>query len=95
MEETIENIRYKIRHSTAHIMAEAVTNLFPGTKIGMGPPTENVFYYDFDCPKSLSQEDFKIIEKEMKRIIKAKTKFSELWYLEKKRKKDLLGKIIK
>ena len=65
MEETIENIRYKIRHSTAHVMAEAVTNLFPGTKIGMGPPTENGFYYDFDCPKSLSQEDLKIIEKEI------------------------------
>ncbi len=75
-EDTIEDIRYKIRHSTAHIMAEAVINLFPGTKIGMGPPTENGFYYDFDCPKALSQEDLKIIEKEMKKIIKLKTKFS-------------------
>ena len=60
-EDTIEDIRYKIRHSAAHIMAEAVINLFPGTKIGMGPPTENGFYYDFDCPKALSQEDLKII----------------------------------
>ncbi|MEC9451399.1 MAG: threonine--tRNA ligase [Chloroflexota bacterium] len=75
-EDTIEDIRYKIRHSAAHIMAEAVINLFPGTKIGMGPPTENGFYYDFDCPKALSQEDLKIIEKEMKKIIKLKTKFS-------------------
>ncbi len=75
-EDTIEDIRYKIRHSAAHIMAEAVINLFPGTKIGMGPPTENGFYYDFDCPKALSQEDLKIIEKEMRKIIKLKTKFS-------------------
>ena len=75
-EDTIEDIRYKIRHSAAHIMAEPVINLFPGTKIGMGPPTENGFYYDFDCPKALSQEDLKIIEKEMRKIIKLKTKFS-------------------
>ncbi|MBM01707.1 MAG: threonine--tRNA ligase [Chloroflexi bacterium] len=75
-EDTIEDIRYKIRHSAAHIMAEAVINLFPGTKIGMGPPTENGFYYDFDCPKALSQEDLKVIEKEMKKIIKSKAKFS-------------------
>ncbi len=91
MEETIENIRYKIRHSTAHIMAEAVTNLFPGTKIGMGPPTETGFYYDFDCPKSLSQEDFKIIEKEMKRIIKAKTKFSGIFVSREEAKKRFIG----
>ena len=76
MEETIENIRYKIRHSTAHIMAEAVTNLFPGATFAIGPPIEHGFYYDFDCPKALSQEDLKIIEKEMRKIIKLKTKFS-------------------
>ncbi len=91
MEETIENIRYKIRHSTAHIMAEAVTNLFPGTKIGMGPPTETGFYYDFDCPKSLSQEDLKIIEKEMKRIIKTKTKFSGMFVSREEARKRFIG----
>ncbi|MBE32369.1 MAG: threonine--tRNA ligase [Rickettsiales bacterium] len=91
MEETIENIRYKIRHSTAHVMAEAVTNLFPGTKIGMGPPTENGFYYDFDCPKSLSQEDLKIIEKEMKKIIKKKSKFSGMVVSREEAKKRFIG----
>ena len=74
--EDIEKLRFNIRHSTAHIMAEAVLKLFPGTMIGIGPPTNDGFYYDFDCPKQLTKDDFKIIESEMKKIIKSKRKFS-------------------
>ena len=74
--EDLEKLRYNIRHSAAHIMAEAVMNIFPGTKIGIGPPTTDGFYYDFDCPKQLSKDDFKNIEAEMKKIIKSKKKFT-------------------
>ena len=74
--EDLEKLRFNIRHSAAHIMAEAVMNIFPGTKIGIGPPTTDGFYYDFDCPKQLSKDDFKNIEAEMKKIIKSKKKFT-------------------
>ena len=74
--EDLEKLRFNIRHSTAHIMAEAVMNLFPGTMIGIGPPTSDGFYYDFDCPHQITKEDFKNIESEMKKIIKSKRKFS-------------------
>ena len=60
-----------IRHSCAHIMAEAVLRLYPGTKIAIGPAIENGFYYDFEFPKDvkLSETDFQALEKEMRRII--------------------------
>ena len=74
--EDLEKLRFNIRHSTAHIMAEAVMKLFPGTMIGIGPPTSDGFYYDFDCPHQITKEDFKKIESEMKKIIKSKRKFS-------------------
>ena len=74
--EDLEKLRFNIRHSTAHIMAEAVMNLFPGTMIGIGPPTSDGFYYDFDCPHQITKEDFKNIESEMKKIIKSKRKFT-------------------
>ena len=74
--EDLEKLRFNIRHSAAHIMAEAVMNLYPGTMIGIGPPTSDGFYYDFDCPKQLSKDDFKDIESEMKKIIKSKKKFT-------------------
>ncbi|MCB9475480.1 MAG: threonine--tRNA ligase [Deltaproteobacteria bacterium] len=59
-----------IRHSTAHVMAEAVQRLFPGTKVTIGPPIENGFYYDFDSEHVFTPEDLRAIEKEMKNIIK-------------------------
>lgn len=59
-----------IRHSLAHIMAAVVKNLYPNTKFGMGPAVENGFYYDFDLgDRSLSPDDLKKIETEMKKII--------------------------
>jgi threonyl-tRNA synthetase len=61
----------RIRHTCAHIMAMAVQKLFPGTKVATGPVTENGFYYDFDCPVSITPDDLGKIEQQMRRIIKA------------------------
>ena len=58
-----------IRHSVSHVMAEAVTRLFPGTKVAIGPSVENGFYYDFQLPKPIAPEDLPGIEAEMKKII--------------------------
>lgn len=58
-----------MRHSTAHIMAEAVQLLFPGAQIAFGPQTEDGFFYDFELPRSLSPEDLPIIEEKMAEII--------------------------
>ena len=58
-----------IRHSTAHLMAEAVMNLFPGTKVAIGPAIENGFYYDFALPTPITQDDLPRIEKEMRRLL--------------------------
>ena len=60
---------HRIRHSTAHIMAEAVLRMFPDAKIAIGPPIENGFYYDFDLPRSLSSEDLEQIEQHMRDIV--------------------------
>ena len=60
----------RIRHTSAHIMAMAVQRLFPGTKVAIGPVTEIGFYYDFDCPVSITPDDLGKIEIEMQRIIK-------------------------
>lgn len=60
---------YRIRHTTAHVMAEAVLKKFPDAKIAIGPPIENGFYYDFDLPESLREEDLEELEKSMWEII--------------------------
>jgi len=60
----------KIRHSLAHILALAVSSLYPKTKFGIGPPIENGFYYDFDLPKKITPEDLGKIEEKMKELIK-------------------------
>jgi threonyl-tRNA synthetase len=67
----------KIRHSLAHILAYAVQELYPGTKFGIGPAIENGFYYDFDLPKKIGQEDLPKIEREMKELIKQEIKFKK------------------
>lgn len=61
-----------MRHSTAHVMAEAVQTLFPGAQIAFGPSTEDGFFYDFELPegRTISAEDFAAIEEEMQRIVK-------------------------
>jgi len=58
-----------LRHSTAHVMAEALCKLFPETKLVYGPPVENGFYYDIDLPRKLTPDDFPAIEAEMARIV--------------------------
>jgi threonyl-tRNA synthetase len=57
---------YVLRHSTAHLLAEAVRRLYPGTKIAIGPPIENGFYYDFDFPEPIGEEALERIEEEMR-----------------------------
>lgn len=59
------------RHSSAHVMAQAVKNLWPGTKLAIGPAIDRGFYYDFDSEHIFTPEDFALIEKEMAAIIKA------------------------
>ena len=66
---------YVMRHSAAHVMAEAVQAVVPGTKLGFGPPIEDGFYYDFDPPRPLTEDDFSAIEAEMARIIAAAAPF--------------------
>jgi threonyl-tRNA synthetase len=61
---------YVLRHSTAHLLAEAVRRLYPGVKIAIGPPIENGFYYDFDFPEPLREEDLPKIEAELNRELK-------------------------
>ena len=52
-----ESQLYKIRHSAAHVMAQAVLEMFPEAKYTIGPPVENGFYYDFELPEPITQED--------------------------------------
>jgi len=66
---------YRIRHSAAHVMAQAVVEMFPEAKYTIGPPIENGFYYDFDLPRPLTPEDLEKIEKRMRQIIAGHHKF--------------------
>ena len=67
-----------IRHSAAHLMAQAVVRLFPGTKVTIGPAIENGFYYDFDSEEQFTPEDLEKIEAEMKKISKEDIKIERL-----------------
>jgi threonyl-tRNA synthetase len=71
---------YTIRHDTAHVLAEAVQKLFPGTQVTIGPAIEDGFYYDFFRETPFSTDDFAAIEKEMGRIVDRDAKFErEVW----------------
>ncbi|MGQ0842694.1 MAG: threonine--tRNA ligase [Sporichthyaceae bacterium] len=65
-----------LRHSCAHVMAQAVQELFPDAKLGIGPPIDNGFYYDFDVSKPFTPEDLGRIEKRMQEIVKERQTFS-------------------
>ncbi|GAA1990448.1 threonine--tRNA ligase [Kitasatospora viridis] len=65
-----------LRHSTAHVMAQAVQEIFPEAKLGIGPPIKDGFYYDFDVEKPFHPDDLKAIEKRMQEIIKKGQKFA-------------------
>ena len=64
-----------MRHSCAHIMAEAVQELYPGTQIAFGPATDDGYFYDFELPNNISSDDFDAIEKKMAEIVKADEPF--------------------
>ena len=75
---------YKIRHSTAHIMATAIQQMFPDAKFAIGPPIEDGFYYDFELPRPLSTDDFDELEGRMLGIVKRDYEFvQESWPKEK------------
>ncbi|MCY4640366.1 MAG: threonine--tRNA ligase [Chloroflexi bacterium] len=61
----------RMRHSAAHVLAEAVLERFPGAKYAIGPPIENGFYYDFELPRPLTPEDLAVLERRMRKTVKA------------------------
>jgi threonyl-tRNA synthetase len=74
------DVLYRIRHSTAHIMAAAVQQMFPDAKFAIGPPIKDGFYYDFDLPRPLSTDDLEEIEGRMEEIVGGNHKFlHETW----------------
>lgn len=76
-----EEGRGVIRHSTAHVLAQAVQREFPGTRLGIGPAIENGFYYDFDTDEPFTPDDLKKIERAMKKIIKSGQRFERKVYV--------------
>ena len=62
-------LRQRIRHSAAHVMADVVTTMFPEAKLGIGPPTDDGFYYDFMVEEPFSEQDLSRIEKRMRRVV--------------------------
>jgi threonyl-tRNA synthetase len=77
MPETKTNLE-TLRHSTSHLMADAVTQLYPNVKLAIGPAIENGFYYDFDMEHKLTPEDLPKIEEKMKEIAKQNLKFEKI-----------------
>ncbi len=80
-----------MRHSTAHVMAQAVQELFPEAKLGIGPPVENGFYYDFDVPQPFSPDDLKAIEQRMRQIVKQGQRFSRREVSDEQARAELAG----
>ncbi len=72
-----ESYLYRVRHSAAHVMAQAVLEIFPDGKFAIGPPIEDGFYYDFDLPRPLTPEDLEVIEKRMREIIAGDFEFEK------------------
>ncbi len=75
-----------MRHSAAHVLAEAVLSIFPEAKFGIGPAIQDGFYYDFDLPRPLTPEDLPVIEAKMREIIAANVPFSRQEVTKKKAK---------
>ncbi|SFT77602.1 threonyl-tRNA synthetase [Actinopolyspora lacussalsi subsp. righensis] len=75
-----EEGRSVIRHSTAHVLAQAVQQLFPEAKLGVGPPVKDGFYYDFDVDRPFTPEDLRALEKRMKQLVKSGQKFQRREY---------------
>ncbi|GAA1588405.1 threonine--tRNA ligase [Actinomadura kijaniata] len=80
-----------MRHSAAHVMAQAVQELFPEAKLGIGPPVENGFYYDFDVAEPFTPDDLKRIEKRMREIVKQGQRFSRRPVSDEDAREELAG----
>ncbi|MGX4736333.1 threonine--tRNA ligase [Kitasatospora griseola] len=80
-----------LRHSTAHVMAQAVQQVFPEAKLGIGPPVRDGFYYDFDVEKPFHPDDLKTVEKKMQEIIKRGQKFSRRVVTDEAAREELAG----
>jgi threonyl-tRNA synthetase len=80
-----------LRHSTAHVMAQAVQEVFPDAKLGIGPPIKDGFYYDFDVEKPFHPDDLKVVEKKMQEIIKRGQKFSRRVVTDESAREELAG----
>jgi threonyl-tRNA synthetase len=80
-----------VRHSTAHVMAQAVQELFPGAKLGIGPPVDNGFYYDFDVEQAFHPDDLKRVEKRMREIVKQGQLFSRRAVSDDEAREELAG----
>ncbi len=86
-----EDGRSILRHSTAHVLAQAVQDLFPEAKLGIGPPIENGFYYDFDVPQPFGPDDLKAIEQRMRAIVKQGQLFSRRVVSDQEARTELAG----
>jgi threonyl-tRNA synthetase len=86
-----EDGRAIVRHSCAHVMAQAVQELFPGARLGIGPPVEDGFYYDFDIEGSFHPDDVKRVEKRMQEIVKAGQRFGRRVVSEEEARAELAG----
>ncbi|AEW97660.1 MULTISPECIES: threonine--tRNA ligase [Streptomycetaceae] len=80
-----------LRHSTAHVMAQAVQELHPEAKLGIGPPIKDGFYYDFDVDKPFHPDDIKAIEKKMQEIVKRGQRFSRRAVSDEQAREELAG----
>jgi threonyl-tRNA synthetase len=80
-----------VRHSTAHVLAQAVQALFPAARLGIGPPVENGFYYDFDVPQPFGPDDLKAIEQRMRQIVKQGQRFERRVVTEADARAELAG----
>jgi threonyl-tRNA synthetase len=86
-----EEGRSIIRHSTAHVLAQAVQDLFPDAKLGIGPPITNGFYYDFDVERPFTPDDVAAIEKRMKAILKERQRFHRRVVTDSEARDELAG----
>jgi len=86
-----EDGRAILRHSTAHVLAQAVQDLFPEAKLGIGPPIENGFYYDFDVPRPFGPDDLKAVEQRMRAIVRQGQLFSRRVVSDSEARSELAG----
>src|SRR3954468_15141646 len=86
-----EDGRSVIRHSAAHVLAQAVQELFPGAKLGIGPPITDSFYYDFDVAEAFTPEDLEALEKRMRQIVKEGQLFARRVYESKDQAREELA----